>query len=85
MFFSVDIGDLQKFISVALSTAAGGEGDLANDMLSNLRTVGSGFGRLIYDLKSDAGFTAFKDCCKSLWDFLKHTPSLPDMLVSFLS
>ena len=84
MFFFVDIGNLKKIISDAQSTV-GGEGDLAYDMLSNLRTVGSGFGRLIYDLKSDAGFTAFKDCCKSLWDFLKHTPSLPDMLVSFLS
>ena len=80
--FLVDVSDLQNFVSVALSTAAGGEGDLANDQLSNLRTVGSGFGSLVYDLKCDAGFLVFKECCKSLWESLEHTHTLPKLLVS---
>ena len=73
---------MQNFVSVALSTAAGGEGDLANDQLSNLRTVASGFGSLIYDLKPEAGFLDFKDCCKSLWESLEQSPNLPTLLVS---
>lgn len=77
----IDVGDLQDFVRVALSTAAGGEGDLANDLLSSLRTVGSGFGSLIYNLRPTAGFSAFRDHCKSLWDSLEHTPNLPKLLV----
>lgn len=80
--FFIDVGDLQNFVSVALSTAAGGEGDLANDQLSKLRTVGSGFGSLIYNLRPDTGFLVFKERCKSLWDSLRHTPLLPTLLVS---
>ena len=64
---------MQNFVSVALTTAAGGEGDFTNDQLSNLRTVVGGFGSLIYDLKSHMGFLEFRDCCKSLWDSLDHT------------
>ena len=74
--------DLQNFVSVALATAAGGEDDLANDKLSNLRTVGSGFKFLIYDMKEDTDFQALADGCMSVWVALKHTPNLPLLLVS---
>lgn len=49
-FNLLDVNDLQSFVTIALATAAGGEGDLTKDKLSNLRTVGSGFGALIYGL-----------------------------------
>ena len=76
---------MQNFVSVALSTAAGGEGDLVNDQLSDLRTVGRGYGSLIYDWTPNAGFLEFKEHCKPLWDFLDHTSALPDLLVSVLT
>ena len=77
----IDVNDLQNFVNVALATAAGGEGDIAHDKLSNLRTVGSGFGSLIYDLRSDTGFTELSDRCASLWTALSNNPDLPNMLV----
>ena len=77
----LDVNDLQNFVNISLATAAGGEGDLARDKLSNLRTVGSGFGALIYKLPPDAGYETLVDRCKSLWETLKSTPKLPDMMV----
>ena len=41
---------MQSFVTIALATAVGGEDDLTKDKLSNLRTVGSGFRALIYEL-----------------------------------
>ena len=78
------MSDLQKFVNVSLTTAVEGEGDIANDMLSNLRTVGSGYGPLIYDLKENTDFETLATCCKSVWNFLKHTSSLPHLLVGIL-
>ena len=76
-----DVSDLQNFVNISLATAAGGEGDLARDKLSNLRTVGSGFGALIYKLPPDAGYETFVDRCKLLWETLRSTPKLPDIMV----
>ena len=50
LFQSLGIEDLQSFVTIALATAVGGEDDLTKDKLSNLRTVGSGFRALIYEL-----------------------------------
>ena len=67
---------------MALATAAGGEDDFAHDRLSNLRTVGSGFGSLIYKLREETGFVELAQQCTSLWAVLKDNPKLPTMLVS---
>ena len=67
---------------MALATAAGGEDDLAHDRLSDLSTVGSGFGFLIYKLREDTGFVELSQRCVSLWAVLKDNPNLPTMLVS---
>ena len=75
--------DLPNFVNISLAAAAGGEGDLARDKLSNLRAVGSGFGPLIYKLLPDAGFEALVDRCKLLWETLQSTPKLPDMMVYY--
>ena len=74
--------DLQNFVTIALATAAGGEGDFTHDCLSDLRTVGSGFASLIYQLPPDTGYKELVKRCKSLWDALKDYPMLPEMLVS---
>ena len=75
------MNDLQNFVNISLATAAGGEDAYTRDRLSNLRTVGSGFEALIYQLPSDAGYETLVDRCKSLWDTLRSAPNLPYMMV----
>jgi len=75
------VNDLQNFVNVALATAAGGEDDLAHDKLSDLRTVGSGFGALIYKLPDDAGYAELAQQCSSLWEALQNNQDLPNKLV----
>ena len=78
----VDANEIQKFVTVALTTAAGGENDYAHDRLSNLRIVGSGYSPLIYSLPQNASFTDFKRACVSVWNSLDSNPMLPELLVS---
>ena len=77
------MGNLQNFVNVALATAAGGEDDLASDKLSALRTVGSGFGSLIYKLGSDVGFKELCDRLSSVWAAYRNDQRLPQTLVCF--
>ena len=79
------MSDLQNFVNVALATAAGGEDDYANDRLSNLRTVGSGFGSLIYNVDEDIGFDELSQRCTSVWTALGNNTNLPEMLVSMFA
>ena len=79
------MSDLQNFVNVALATAAGGEDDYANDRLSNLRTVGSGFGSLIYNVDKDIGFDELSQRCTSVWTALGNNRNLPEMLVSMFA
>ena len=81
MLSSLDVSDLQNFVNVALATAARGEDDLAHDQLSNLRTVGSWFGLLIYNLPKEAGYADLAKRCESLWEALRNNPDLPNKLV----
>ena len=82
---SPDVSDLQNFVNVALATAAGGEDDLTHDKLSDLRTVGSGFGALIYKLPKNAGYADLTERCESLWKALQNDPNLPGKLVRALT
>lgn len=77
----VDIHDLQQFVTIALATAAGGEDDYTRDRLSNLRTVGSGFAPLIYQLPQTTSYEGLQRRCMSLWDSLEHDSKLPEKLV----
>ncbi len=77
------VNDIQGFVTVALATAAGGEDDLASDKLSHLRTVGSGYASLIYEVKESDGYKKLKDRCKSLWDALEKNGNLPELLVIY--
>ena len=81
LLLSIDVSDLQNFVNVALATAAGGEDDFAHDKLSDLRTIGSGFGALIYKLPDNAGYAELAQRCRSLWEALQNNPDLPNKLV----
>lgn len=80
----VDVTSLQHFVTIALATAAGGEGDYARDLLSSLRTVGGGFEELIYKLPPSTGYKELERKCNVLWETLRNTPDLPDLLVCHL-
>ena len=69
-------------MNVALATAAGGEGDLSHDMLSHLRTIGSGYAPLIYQFPKDASFAHLMKACALVWDALNKNEKLPNLLVS---
>ncbi len=74
------MNDLHKFVGVAIHTSAG-EGDLANDRLSDLKVIGSGYAPLIYDLQRKPNFETFKISCEKVWETLSQTPRLPTKLV----
>ena len=78
---SLDVTNLVNFVTVALATAAGGEGDMTTDKLSFLRTVGSGFGPLIYRLKQNASYQTLQELCKTLWVTLETAPKIHEMMV----
>ena len=80
-----DVTSLQNFVTVALATAAGGEGDVTTDKLLYLRNVGSGFGPLIYNLPRTTNYHQLQERCKTLWETLKHAPTLPEMMVKLQS
>ena len=81
-YISLDVTNLVNFVTVALATAAGGEGDMTTDKLSFLRTVGSGFGPLIYRLPKDTDYHRLhQDLCKTSWVTLESAPGLPNMMV----
>jgi hypothetical protein len=75
-----DISDLQNFVNVSLATSAGGEDDLSNDRLANLRTVGSGFSSLVYGMKENTDFETLSHKCLSVWTACKKNKSLSKML-----
>ena len=56
---------------------------MTTDKLSYLRTVGSGFGPLIYKLPRTASYQQLQEHCKTIWETLEHAPTLPEMIVSF--
>ena len=80
----VDVTDLQNFVNVALATATGGEDDYANDRLSSLRSVGTGFSSLIYNLMPDTSFQALCERCESVWEAYHNDKKLLSMLVSLV-
>ena len=77
----IDVVDLQNFVNVSLTTLAG-EGDLANDKLSTLSIVGTGYRSLIYELKLDANFETLSKSCTTIWKALEENPKLSKLLVS---
>lgn len=84
MSINIGVTGLQEFVNVALHTSAG-EGALSSDKLSYLKTVGTGYGPLIYDLPEDSSFELFQRRCEAVWESMQQQQnqiySLPDLLV----
>lgn len=66
---------------MALHTTAG-ESDFDSDRLSNLKTVGNGFGPLIFGLIKNKSFEAFRQGCLAVWEAMETAPDLPKKIVS---
>ena len=83
LFLSYFLGvpKLVNFVTVALDTAAGEEGDIATDKLSFLRTVGSGFAPLIFKLPQNTSYKTLQELCKTVWETLEEAPNLSEMMV----
>ena len=78
------MNDIQGFVTLALATAAGGEGDLVHDRLSHLRTVGSGYASLIYIKSGERDdYKMLMERCTSLWEALDKNHHLPELLVRY--
>ena len=82
LWYSTGVTELNRFVTIALSTGAGGEDALTQDKLSNLRTVGSGFAPLIYMLSENAGFNEFSMQCSQVWKAVESNKDLPSLLVN---
>lgn len=80
-FFSSisDVRDLRNFVKVAFDTE--GEDAFTRDRLSDLHTLGAGFAPLIFNLELDADFNMLLGKCELIWEALKHSPNLPELLV----
>ena len=58
------------------------EGDDVNDLLADLVTVVSAFAPLIYErLDKDATNDELAQRCRLLWEALKNTPKMDELLV----
>ncbi len=81
--FIVGVSGIQEFVSVALHTSAG-EGALSSDKLSHLKTVATGYGPLIYDVKAMSSFEFFQSRCEAVWESMEKTSDLPELLVWYI-
>ncbi|XP_069050628.1 E3 ubiquitin-protein ligase rnf213-alpha isoform X2 [Lepisosteus oculatus] len=73
-----DINELKVFVDLASISA--GENDLDVDRVACFHDAVLGYSSILYDLKPDTGFSAFKDALKKLWKAFDNDPNLPKKL-----
>lgn len=81
--FHIDINELKVFVDLASISA--GENDLDVDRVACFHDAVLGYAPMLYELKPQSGFQAFREMLKKLWKALNNDPNLPKKLVSFLS
>lgn len=73
---------MQYVVQLILQSSSGDEA-LVNDLLTQLLTVATAFGSLIYDpIPKDASNDVLADRCRKVWKALEDTPDLNKILVS---
>uniref|UniRef100_H3BBI9 RING-type E3 ubiquitin transferase n=1 Tax=Latimeria chalumnae TaxID=7897 RepID=H3BBI9_LATCH len=70
-----DINELKVFVDLASISA--GENDLDVDRVACFHDAVLGYSSLLYELKTDAGFSEFMACLKKLWKALESDKNLP--------
>ncbi|XP_036409284.1 E3 ubiquitin-protein ligase rnf213-alpha isoform X2 [Megalops cyprinoides] len=73
-----DINELKVFVDLASISA--GENDLDVDRVACFHDAVLGYSPMLYELKPEAGFQAFKDTLKKLWKALDNDHNLPKKL-----
>lgn len=66
---------------VDLASISAGENDLDVDRVACFHDAVLGYSSILYELKSDTGFSVFKEVLKKLWKALDNDPNLPKKLV----
>ncbi|XP_070298392.1 E3 ubiquitin-protein ligase rnf213-alpha-like, partial [Salvelinus sp. IW2-2015] len=75
-----DINELKVFVDLASISA--GENDLDVDRVACFHDAVLGYSPMLYELKPDSGFQAFKEVLKKLWRALDNDNNLPKKLLS---
>uniref|UniRef100_UPI003AABD3E1 E3 ubiquitin-protein ligase rnf213-alpha n=1 Tax=Centroberyx gerrardi TaxID=166262 RepID=UPI003AABD3E1 len=73
-----DINELKVFVDLASISA--GENDLDVDRVACFHDAVLGYSSVLYELKPDSGFQAFKEVLKKLWRALENDNNLPKKL-----
>lgn len=73
-----DINELKVFVDLASISA--GENDMDVDRVACFHDAVLGYSSLLYELKSDSGFKAFREVLKKLWRALENDSNLPKKL-----
>ncbi|XP_069558951.1 E3 ubiquitin-protein ligase rnf213-alpha [Brachyistius frenatus] len=73
-----DINELKVFVDLASISA--GENDMDVDRVACFHDAVRGYSAMLYELKLDSGFHAFKEVLKKLWRALENDGNLPKKL-----
>ncbi|MED6260783.1 hypothetical protein ATANTOWER_028724, partial [Ataeniobius toweri] len=73
-----DINELKVFVDLASISA--GENDMDVDRVACFHDAVLGYSSVLYELKPDSGFRAFKEVLKKLWRALENDNNLPKKL-----
>ncbi|XP_063327964.1 E3 ubiquitin-protein ligase rnf213-alpha [Pelmatolapia mariae] len=73
-----DINELKVFVDLASISA--GENDMDVDRVACFHDAVLGYSSLLYELKPDSGFKAFREVLKKLWRALENDSNLPKKL-----
>lgn len=67
---------------VDLASISAGENDMDVDRVACFHDSVLGYASMLYELKPDSGFPAFKELLEKLWRALDNDSNLPKKLVS---
>ncbi|XP_040919421.1 E3 ubiquitin-protein ligase rnf213-alpha isoform X2 [Toxotes jaculatrix] len=73
-----DINELKVFVDLASISA--GENDMEVDRVACFHDAVLGYSSVLYELKPDSGFPAFKEVLEKLWRALENDSNLPKKL-----
>uniref|UniRef100_A0AAX7SI34 RING-type E3 ubiquitin transferase n=1 Tax=Astatotilapia calliptera TaxID=8154 RepID=A0AAX7SI34_ASTCA len=73
-----DINELKVFVDLASISA--GENDMDVDRVACFHDAVLGYSSLLYELKKDSGFKAFREVLKKVWRALENDSNLPKKL-----
>lgn len=66
---------------VDLASISAGENDMDVDRVACFHDAVLGYSSLLYELKKDSGFKAFREVLKKVWRALENDSNLPKKLV----